>query len=71
MRPRSAGAVRADAVRVPVGLADRADVRAVVRLPGRTVRGPRPTTTTVIYGFAVPEMRVEPETTARWRRSGG
>jgi enamine deaminase RidA (YjgF/YER057c/UK114 family) len=63
-----AGASLADVVRVRVFLADRADVMAVSRVLGETFTDPRPTNTTIICGFAMPEMKVELEVTALVRR---
>ena len=59
-----AGATLADIVRVRVYVADRADVVAICRVLGATFSDPRPTNTTIICGFAMPEMKVELEVTA-------
>jgi enamine deaminase RidA (YjgF/YER057c/UK114 family) len=59
-----AGASLSDIVRVRVYLADRADVMAVSQVLGSTFSDPRPTNTTIICGFAMPEMKVELEVTA-------
>lgn len=66
-----AGARLSDVVRVRVYLSDRADVPAVSRLLGETFADPRPTNTTIICGFAMPEMKVELEMTALVRRPRG
>lgn len=63
-----ANASFADVVRVRVYLADRADVMAVSKVLGETFNDPRPTNTTIICGFAMPEMKVEIEMTALCRR---
>lgn len=63
-----ANASFADVVRVRVYLADRADVMAVSKVLGETFSAPRPTNTTIICGFAMPEMKVEIEMTALCRR---
>lgn len=64
-----AGASFADIVRVRVYLADRSDVMAVSKVLGEIFSDPRPTNTTIICGFAMPEMKVEIEMTALCRRS--
>jgi enamine deaminase RidA (YjgF/YER057c/UK114 family) len=64
----AADAALSDIVRVRVYLADRADVMAVSQILGETFSDPRPTNTTIICGFAMPEMKVEIEVTALKRR---
>lgn len=64
-----AGASMADIVQVRVYLADRADVMPVSALLGGTFSDPRPTNTTIICGFPVPEIKVEFEVVARMARS--
>ena len=59
-----AGASLADIVRVRVYLSDAAHVMAVSKVLGETFSDPRPTNTTIICGFAVPEIKVELEVTA-------
>ena len=59
-----AGATLADIVRVRVYLSDRAWVMPVAAVLGSTFSDPRPTNTTIICGFAMPEMKVEIEVTA-------
>jgi enamine deaminase RidA (YjgF/YER057c/UK114 family) len=59
-----AGADMADIVRVRVYVADRAYVMPVSEVLGGTFREPRPTNTTIVCGFAMPEMKVEIEVTA-------
>ena len=59
-----AGASLKDIVRVRVFVAEREDVMAVSKVLGQTFSDPRPTNTTIICGFAMPEMRVELEVTA-------
>jgi enamine deaminase RidA (YjgF/YER057c/UK114 family) len=59
-----AGATLADIVRVRVFVANRADVMAVSKVLGETFSDPRPTNTTIVCGFAMPEMKVELEATA-------
>jgi enamine deaminase RidA (YjgF/YER057c/UK114 family) len=63
-----ADATLADIVRVRVFLADRADVMAVSAILGETFPDPRPANTTIVCGFAMPEMKVEIEVTALKRR---
>ncbi|WP_293853224.1 RidA family protein [uncultured Alsobacter sp.] len=63
-----AGATMADIVRVRVFLTDRADVMAVSSILGETFSDPRPASTTILCGFAMPEMKVEIEVTALKRR---
>ena len=63
-----AGASLSDVVRVRVYVADREDVMAVSKVLGATFSDPRPTNTTIVCGFAVPEMKVELEVTALVRR---
>jgi len=58
----------ADVVRVRVFLSDREWVMPVSRVLGATFTDPRPTNTTIICGFAMPEMKVEIEVTALRRR---
>jgi enamine deaminase RidA (YjgF/YER057c/UK114 family) len=53
---------------VRVYVADRADVMAVSQILRETFSEPRPTNTTIICGFAMPEMKVELEVTALKRR---
>jgi enamine deaminase RidA (YjgF/YER057c/UK114 family) len=59
-----AGATLADIVRVRVYLASREDVMAISKVLGETFSDPRPTNTTIVCGFAMPEMKVELEVTA-------
>ncbi len=59
-----AGAGLADIVRVRVYLSDAAHVMGVSKVLGETFSDPRPTNTTIICGFAVPEIKVEIEVTA-------
>jgi enamine deaminase RidA (YjgF/YER057c/UK114 family) len=59
-----AGATVADIVRVRVYVADRADIVAVSRILAETFSDPRPANTTIVCGFATPEMKVELEVTA-------
>jgi enamine deaminase RidA (YjgF/YER057c/UK114 family) len=63
-----AGATLADIVRVRVYVADRADIMAVSRILAETFSDPRPANTTIVCGFATPEMKVELEVTALKRR---
>ena len=60
----SAISTLADIVRVRVYLSDAAHVMAVSKVLGETFSDPRPTNTTIICGFAVPEIKVELEVTA-------
>jgi len=62
-----AGAAMSDIVRLRVYLADAADVVAVSKVLGETFGDPRPTNTTIVCGFAVPEIKVEIEVTAMKR----
>ena len=64
-----ADASLADVVRVRVYLSDRSHVMPVSEVLGSTFSDPRPTNTTIICGFAMPEMKVEIEVTALRRRS--
>jgi enamine deaminase RidA (YjgF/YER057c/UK114 family) len=59
-----AGASLKDVVRVRVYVADRDDVVAVSKVLRAAFSDPRPTNTTIICGFASPEMKVELEVTA-------
>lgn len=59
-----AGGSLADIVRVRVYLSDAAHVMAASKILGETFTDPRPTNTTIICGFAVPEIQVEIEATA-------
>ncbi|MDF2809002.1 MAG: hypothetical protein K0S56_33 [Microvirga sp.] len=59
-----AGASLKDIVRVRVYVADREDVMAVSKVLGAAFSDPRPTNTTIVCGFAMPEMKVELEVTA-------
>ncbi|WP_342361745.1 RidA family protein [Terrarubrum flagellatum] len=59
-----AGASLSDIVRVRVYVSDRAHVMPVSRILGETFSEPRPTNTTIVCGFAMPEMKVELEVTA-------
>ena len=63
-----AGATLADIVRVRVYVADPADTMAVSRILAETFSDPRPANTTIVCGFATPEMKVELEVTALKRR---
>lgn len=63
-----ADASLADVVRVRVYLSDRAWVMPVAEVLGASFSDPRPTNTTIICGFAMPEMKVEIEVTALRRR---
>jgi enamine deaminase RidA (YjgF/YER057c/UK114 family) len=66
-----AGATLGDIVRVRVYVADRADIMAVSRILAETFSDPRPANTTIVCGFATPEMKVELEVTALKRANGG
>ncbi len=66
-----ADATLADVVRVRVFVADRGDVMDVSKVLGATFKDPRPTNTTIICGFAMPEMKVELEVTALKRQLEG
>lgn len=59
-----ADASLSDVVRVRVYVASREDVMAVSQVLGQTFVAPRPTNTTIVCGFAMPEMKVELEVTA-------
>jgi enamine deaminase RidA (YjgF/YER057c/UK114 family) len=59
-----AGAAMRDIVRVRVYLADSAYTMPVSTILGETFTDPRPTNTTIVCGFAVPEILVEIEVTA-------
>jgi len=59
-----AGATLADVVRIRVYVADRADIMAVSGVLAATFSDPRPANTTIVCGFATPEMKVELEVTA-------
>jgi enamine deaminase RidA (YjgF/YER057c/UK114 family) len=59
-----AGATLKDIVRVRVYVADRADIMAVSGVLAETFSDPRPANTTIVCGFATPEMKVELEVTA-------
>jgi enamine deaminase RidA (YjgF/YER057c/UK114 family) len=59
-----AGASLKDIVRVRVYVSERDDVMAVSKVLGAAFSDPRPTNTTIICGFAMPEMKVELEVTA-------
>jgi enamine deaminase RidA (YjgF/YER057c/UK114 family) len=63
-----AGSKISDIVQVRIYLADRADVVSVSTILGETFTDPRPTNTTIICGFPVPEIKVEIEVTARKQR---
>ncbi|MBN9062645.1 MAG: hypothetical protein BGP06_18405 [Rhizobiales bacterium 65-9] len=63
-----ADASLADVVRVRVYVSDREHVMPVSRVLGETFSEPRPTNTTIVCGFAMPEMKVELEVTALKRR---
>lgn len=62
-----AGASMADIVRIRVYLSDAAHVMAVSKVLGETFGAPQPTNTTIVCGFAVPEIQVELEVTALCR----
>ncbi|MEM8551915.1 MAG: RidA family protein [Pseudomonadota bacterium] len=66
---REAGADMSDVVRVRLYLSDRSFVESVARELGSRFAPPRPTNTTIICGFATPEMKVEIEVTALKRAS--
>ncbi len=53
-----------DIVRVRVYVSDREHVMPVSKVLGETFSEPRPTNTTIVCGFAMPEMKVELEVTA-------
>lgn len=53
-----------DIVRVRVYVSERAHVMPVSQVLGETFSEPRPTNTTIVCGFAMPEMKVELEVTA-------
>ena len=59
-----ADARMSDIVRVRVYVSDREHVMPVSRVLGETFSDPRPTNTTIVCGFAMPEMKVELEVTA-------
>lgn len=59
-----ADSVLDDVVRVGVFVADPAHVLPVSRVLGKTFAMSRPANTTVVCGFAVPEIQVELEVTA-------
>jgi enamine deaminase RidA (YjgF/YER057c/UK114 family) len=59
-----AGATFRDIVRLRVYLADREDITAVSRVLREAFADPRPANTTIVCGFAMPEMKVEIEATA-------
>jgi enamine deaminase RidA (YjgF/YER057c/UK114 family) len=59
-----AGASLKDIVRVRVYVSEREHVMAVSKVLGETFSDPRPTNTTIVCGFAMPEMKVELEVTA-------
>lgn len=59
-----AGASLKDIVRVRVYVSDREHVMPVSKVLGETFSEPRPTNTTIVCGFAMPEMKVELEVTA-------
>ena len=59
-----AGASLKDIVRVRVYVSEREHVTAVSKVLGETFSDPRPTNTTIVCGFAMPEMKVELEVTA-------
>ena len=59
-----AGASLKDIVRVRVYVSEREHVPAVSKVLGETFSDPRPTNTTIVCGFAMPEMKVELEVTA-------
>ncbi|MDO9525492.1 MAG: RidA family protein [Gemmobacter sp.] len=63
-----AGGTLADIVRVRVYLSDAAHVMAASGVLGAAFSDPRPTNTTIICGFADPEILVEIEATALIRR---
>lgn len=63
-----AGASLSDIVRVRVFVSDRAHVVPVSEVLGGTFSDPRPANTTIVCGFAEPEMKVEIEVTALRRR---
>lgn len=63
-----ADASLSDIVRVRVYVADRGDIMAVSQVLGATFSDPRPTNTTIVCGFPMPEMKVELEVTALKRR---
>ena len=58
----------ADIVRLRLYVSDRAHVEPVSRVLARTFKDARPTNTTIVCGFAVPEMKVEIEVTALRQR---
>ena len=61
---QSAGADLSDIVRVRVYLSDANHVVPASKVLGAAFNDPRPTNTTIICGFAVPEILVEIEATA-------
>ena len=65
-----ADATLADIVRVRVFVSERDFVMPVSKILGETFSDPRPTNTTIVCGFAMPEMKVEIEVTALKRRRG-
>ena len=68
---KKAGASLSDIVQVRVYIAERADVTPVSRVLGETFLPPRPTNTTILCGFAVPEIKVEIEVVALVRGRAG
>jgi enamine deaminase RidA (YjgF/YER057c/UK114 family) len=65
-----ADATMEDVVRVRVYVAAREDVAAVSEVLRQNFSDPRPANTTIICGFAAPEMKVELEMTAIRRDRG-
>ena len=59
----------ADIVRLRLYVSDRAHVEPVSRVLARTFKDARPTNTTIVCGFAMPEMKVEIEVTALRQRA--
>ena len=66
-----AGGSLADVVRVRVYLASADYTMPVSKILGATFEDPRPANTTIVCGFAVPEILVEIEVTALLRGTGG
>jgi enamine deaminase RidA (YjgF/YER057c/UK114 family) len=64
-----ADASLADIVRLRLYVSDRAHVEPVSRVLARTFKDARPTNTTIVCGFAMPEMKVEIEVTALRQRA--
>jgi enamine deaminase RidA (YjgF/YER057c/UK114 family) len=64
-----AGSTLADIVRLRLYVSDRAHIEPASRVLARTFKDARPTNTTIVCGFAMPEMKVEIEVTALKQRA--